>query len=120
LPQYLQRFDICLNPLAVTEQNNRRSLLRFYDYLATDKPILSTALKEAEEHETHVRTARTLDEFTSLLRSMLDGSCFMDLKARREYIQKNTWQTRASALWTRIAGTSPTSDLRGAKSSSTR
>ncbi|HEY5912466.1 MAG TPA: glycosyltransferase [Verrucomicrobiae bacterium] len=102
LPAYLHRFDVCLNPLASTDHNHRRSPLRLYDYLATDNPILSTAIREAGEHNGNVQIGRNPDELTFLLRRMLDGSLSPDLDARRRYIAANTWEHRAAAFWDNI------------------
>lgn len=105
LPQYLRRFDVCLNPLAATEHNHRRSLLRLYDYLATDKPVLSTALREAVELQKYLQIARNLAELIALLQHMLEDSCCVDLGARREFILGDTWQARAASLWDQIGST---------------
>lgn len=103
LPRYLRRFDVCFNPLAVTEHNDRRSLLRLYDYLAAEKPILSTAIKEAQEHKGFVQIGRNPDECTDLLGKMLASGCHGDAEARRAYILQNTWNSRAAQFWSRIA-----------------
>ena len=100
LPHYLNRFDVCLSPLAVTQHNQRRSLLRLYDYLATDKPVLSTALREAAEHHGHIQVSQTLSDAVSALRQMLNaGVSASRLAEREQYIRQNTWEVRAEALW---------------------
>jgi glycosyltransferase involved in cell wall biosynthesis len=95
LPGYLRGFDVCLNPLAITEHNDRRSPLRLYDYLATDRPILSTAIREAFTHGPLVETFKTADEGVALLRRMLAGEIRVDKAARMAYLQNNTWEARA-------------------------
>jgi glycosyltransferase involved in cell wall biosynthesis len=96
LPAYLSAFDICFNPLKVNDHNNRRSPLRLYDYLATTKPILSTAIREAFEHEGLVSIGRDVNECTTLLQRMLDGNDSVDQEHRRRYILNNTWEVRAA------------------------
>jgi glycosyltransferase involved in cell wall biosynthesis len=102
LPRYLARFDLCLNPMAVTEANDRRSFLRLYDYLATEKPILSSAVREAKEHEGHVVIGRELQECVVLLGEMLDGAKPVQREERRRYAELNTWERRAAVLWERV------------------
>ena len=42
LPAYISRFDVCLNPFADSALTAEVSPLKFYEYLATGKPIVST------------------------------------------------------------------------------
>lgn len=98
LPHYLQDFDICFNPLAVNDHNDRRSPLRLFDYLATDRPILSTDIREAHEHVPFIEIGKDVPECAALLRKMLAAEYRTDLTARAEYIRKNTWHARAAQL----------------------
>jgi glycosyltransferase involved in cell wall biosynthesis len=98
LPSYLNGFDICLNPLVPGEHSDRRSPLRLYDYLATDKPILSTAIREAYLHQPFVEIGRTTDECVSILRRLVSDTSRGDVEARHCYIEKNTWEARAAQL----------------------
>lgn len=42
LPQYMAQFDVCLNLFASSDLSKDVSPLKFYEYLATGKPIVST------------------------------------------------------------------------------
>jgi len=95
LPNYLRHFDICLNPLAITPQNDRRSPLRLYDYLATDKPIISTAIAEALAMRNLVMTFASATEGAELIRKATAPGYTFDLDARRAFLRENTWEARA-------------------------
>ena len=43
LPQYMAHFDACLNLFAPSDLSKDVSPLKFYEYLATGKPIVSTS-----------------------------------------------------------------------------
>lgn len=103
LPSYLAQFDVCLNPLAVTPHNDRRCPLRLYDYLAGDRPVLTTAIREAAEFEPHVITVAGADEAIEQLRRILDDEVVVDVAARREWILENTCERRAEGLLAIIA-----------------
>ncbi len=103
LPDYLRRFDVCLNPLAVNEHNNRRCPLRLYDYLATDKPIISTAINEAAMHRPHVLVARDVKEMAAMVEKIQHGGYQVDVASRRRYISENTWEKRAAKLLELVA-----------------
>ena len=95
LPDYLRGFDICLNPLAVSDHNHRRDPLRIYDYLTTDAPILSTDLDGVRMHRDFVEIIPDPAEFISRLSDTPDRLPESQLEARRNYISGNTWQERA-------------------------
>jgi glycosyltransferase involved in cell wall biosynthesis len=95
LPRYIQRFDACLNPLRVDCCNNRRSLLRLYDYLASDRPIVSTAVASALDHRPHVEVGGDAGELAALLRRAVSGDSPVDRVARPDYIRRHTWERRA-------------------------
>lgn len=95
LPEFLRGFDICFNPLAITDHNNRRSPLRLYDYLATDRPILSTAIRKALVHEPLIQTFTTPSQGAQLVRQIQHGDIHVDMSERSRYIRLNTWEARA-------------------------
>lgn len=98
LPAYMNAFDVCLNPLLVSPRNDRRSPLRLYDYLATDKPVLSTPLAEVAALDGHVTTADTPAAMASLLRRMVEDPAPFVGPRRAEWIAANTWEHRARQL----------------------
>jgi len=102
LAAYMRCFDVCINPLCVSEHNHRRSPLRLYDYLTTDRPIVSTAIAEAFNHVPFVSIAKDKEEFGRLLREALTLKAAADLEQRREYIAGNTWHARAREFWQHV------------------
>ena len=46
LPRYLSHFDVCLNLFDASDLSKDVSPLKFYEYLATGKPIVSTPQPE--------------------------------------------------------------------------
>lgn len=103
LPAYLRSFDVCINPLAVTDHNHRRSPLRLFDYLTTDRPIVSTAIDEARAHEGLISIAADQDDFRRLLAEALRMTSAPDLARRAKYIRMNTWQQRAETFCAAVA-----------------
>ena len=102
LPCYLQAFDVCLNPLAVGYHADRRCPLRLFDYMSTQSPIISTAIREAFEHQEQVLIGHSTDECARLLREALDGRIRVDARARRTYVKGHTWERRAEYLLGKI------------------
>jgi hypothetical protein len=104
LPAYLRRFNVCINPLSVSEHNDRRSPLRLFDYLTTDRPIVSTPIAEAFNHVPFVGIANDREDFRRLLAEALTLTVAPDLKHRRDYIARNTWHARAAEFCALVTG----------------
>jgi len=104
LPGYLSGFDICFNPLLVNEHNDRRSPLRLYDYLATDKPILSTGIREAQIHVPFVEIGQNAPQCADILRQFMGAQYDRRIEERRRYIEQNTWEDRAALLLGALQG----------------
>ena len=64
LPQYLAQFDACLNVFAAGDLSRDVSPLKFYEYLSTGKPIVSTPQPEQ------------VLQFASLIHIAPDGEAF--------------------------------------------
>jgi len=98
LPAYLQHFDISMCFLRADEYADRRSPLRLYDYLTTERPIISTPIREAYEHLPHIHIAKTANEAAVLARRILAGELPVDAVSRKHYIAAQTWAARARQL----------------------
>jgi hypothetical protein len=95
MPAYMRSCDILMNFLRADAFGDRRSPLRLYDYLTTDRPIVSTPVREAYEHVPHVHIAKEPTEAVQLIREMLSGRHKPDLAARRQYTDRQSWHDRA-------------------------
>jgi hypothetical protein len=95
LPAYIQHFDIAFCFLKADHAGNRRSPLRLYDYLSTDRPVVSTPVAEAYVHIPHLHVAENPQDAAVLVRQILAGRFPVDPNARRDYILKQTWSIRA-------------------------
>jgi hypothetical protein len=96
IPAYLQHFDISMCLLRADDYADRRSPLRLYDYLTTERPIISTPIREAFEHLPHIHIAKSAKDAAVLARRILAGEFPVDVAARRQYISQQTWPIRAS------------------------
>lgn len=67
LPRYIAAFDVCLNPFADSALTADVSPLKFYEYLATGKPIVST------------RNPAQVAEFADVSFVARDGREFIDM-----------------------------------------
>ncbi|GEM_PF-998029 len=104
LPSFLRGFDICLNPLAVSDHNHRRDPLRIYDYLTTEVPIFSTDLDGVRMHREHVDLFESPESLISRLAEKPAALNQSVLESRRAYITSHTWKCRARQFADHVMG----------------
>lgn len=98
LPSYLNACDVLLNPLRVTDHNDRRFPLRLCEYLTTDRPVLTTKIHEAKWFAPHVAPFADPVEALRVLDGALAGEINVDVAGRREWLKQNTWDVRADKV----------------------
>ncbi len=98
LPSYLSAGDVLLNPLAVNDHNDRRYPLRLCEYLTTDRSILSTSIHEAKWFAPHVVTFEDGAAGLAALDSALAGGVAVDAAGRREWLERSSWDARATQV----------------------
>ncbi len=99
LPRYLSRFDVCLNLFAPSELSKDVSPLKFYEYLATGKPIISTPQPEQVlRYAPLLHIARTAAEFLSACEAALADTDPARAAARMEEGRKSSWDARVAEM----------------------
>ena len=104
IPAYIRHFDILVCLLRAGEFSDRRSPLRLYDCLTTQRPIISTPIREALEHLPHVHIAGSAKEAAAKRGRIFAGEFPVDTVARRNYIERQTWGIRARQLLDELMG----------------
>lgn len=85
IPAYLQHFDIATCFLRAGDYADRRSPLRLYDYLTTEKSVISTPIREANEHLPHIHIAKSAKEAAEVARRIFGGEVSVDVAAQGIY-----------------------------------
>lgn len=99
LPQYIAHFDACLNLFAESDLSRDVSPLKFYEYLATGKPIVSTPQPDQIlEFEPLIQIARSEKEFSlkcaeSLLDALPERNAARNIAGRQ-----SSWDSRVSQM----------------------
>jgi glycosyltransferase involved in cell wall biosynthesis len=99
LAQYIAACDVCLAPYKQNERVYASSPLKYWQYLALGKPVVTTPVAELEDLEPLVRVARDYPSFVDAVRRILD--CPEDAQVarrRRQYAASNTWEVRWQSL----------------------
>lgn len=99
LPAYLAQFDACLNLFAKSELSKDVSPLKFYEYLATGKPIISTRQPDQVlQYAPIIHIADTAQDFIRCCKEALLDTQPARVNARIEEGRKSSWDARVREI----------------------
>lgn len=99
LPEYIAHFDACLNLFAKSDLSKDVSPLKFYEYLATGKPIVSTRQPDqVMQFENLIEIADTEEGFVQACESALADADRQRTEARIEEGRKSSWDSRVAQM----------------------
>jgi glycosyltransferase involved in cell wall biosynthesis len=102
LPQYLKGFDVCLNPFRLNRLTETVSPLKFYEYLASGRPIASVPMPEIQDFADVVEFGKGPEGFLAAVGRALDDSA--EKKQRRlSRARENSWESRVAFMMEKIA-----------------
>lgn len=97
LPPFLHAADALLIPYAINAVTRHVSPLKFFEYLATGKPIVSTPLPSILPHAELAEPASTPEEFARCIeRALADPTAGRD--RRLALARRNTWDHRIEEM----------------------
>ena len=121
LPRYVAWFDVCIIPYRLNKTTLVSETVKFYEYLATGKPIVSTALPPLKRWSDVVYLADSPEEFIECIEKALQEPPSSAAR-RRQLARENTWDARAQTAikliqdaWVRKYGPSPSEKSRHAR-----
>ncbi|MDR3208027.1 MAG: glycosyltransferase [Oscillospiraceae bacterium] len=99
LPRYLARFDVCLNLFRAGDLSRDVSPLKFYEYLATGKPIVSTPQPEqVNDYADAVYIAGDPEDFLAACEKALAERNPWMTRQRIHYGRESSWDARVAQM----------------------
>lgn len=98
LPNYIKGFDICIIPYKSNEYTESCFPLKFFEYLATGKPVVVSGLPELERFTPLIKVAKDKEEFSSSVQEVLKTDSEKDKQRRIEIAKKNTWDEKIKTI----------------------
>ena len=99
LPQYLAHFDACLNLFAKSNLSKDVSPLKFYEYLATGRPIVSTKQPDQIlQYAPLIEIADSQEEFISACEKSCSDAAPEQIDARIEAGRACSWDSRVAQM----------------------
>lgn len=102
LPGYIKAFDVCINPFKINELTDKVSPLKFYEYLAAGKPIVSVSMPGVNDFADVVEISHDIDGFIAGIETALTEETPDKLKARLQRARENSWENRVEFMEARI------------------
>lgn len=100
LPLYMGAFDVCLIPFLNNTFNEECDPLKFYQYAAMGKPIVTTPVRAAERYRERCYVRQTREGFIEGIHCALNEPNWEVLrKARLEVARRHSWEAIVAQAW---------------------
>jgi glycosyltransferase involved in cell wall biosynthesis len=105
LPAYLHHFDVCLIPFLDNAFNSRCDPLKFYQYAAMGKPVVSRPISLAARYPRHLYVGASPAEFCDRIDQALNDSTSPAVRDRMlELAREHSWERIVSQACGTLAG----------------
>ena len=95
LKGYLYAFDVCIIPFKLTELILHTNPVKLYEYLASGKPVVATAMPELLLVKEHVHISHNAESFISDIQHALNTRDEpAGIQSRKEFALQNQWSNR--------------------------
>jgi glycosyltransferase involved in cell wall biosynthesis len=102
LPQYINSFDVCLNPQLLNEVTIGNYPRKIDEYLAVGKPTVATKTDAMSVFADHVYLGQSKEEYISLIARALNENSAEKVTARREFASSHTWENSVQEIYQAI------------------
>lgn len=107
IPNYIQAFDVCINPQLVNEVTLGNFPLKILEYLALGKPVVATLTNTMREvFSEHTYLATGLDAYEAQLEKALSEDAASKAQERQGFVDQFSWQRVAKRVLEVIDGLS--------------
>jgi len=104
IPRYINQFDVCMLPYTLEEVSTYYAApLKFYEYLAAGKPVVST-VGPKEMDDGIVINAVTRETFLSGVEKALTMTSAELIRKRKEAAKLNSWSERVNSIAEFLSG----------------
>lgn len=109
LPNYLKAFDVGLIPFRASDTVRHSNPLKFKEYLAGGKPVVSVRIQAFEEYDSLAYLTDTYEEFASAIRRSIAEDSPEKALQRVSAMAGESWAARAERVCERVRASIPRS-----------
>lgn len=107
LADYLEAFDVAINPQILNEVTIGNYPRKIDEYLAMGKPVVATATKAMEIFAEHTYLAKDATEYIPLIKKALAENNTARIQARIEFAGAHTWENSVKAIYEAVKSVKP-------------
>jgi glycosyltransferase involved in cell wall biosynthesis len=97
LPCYLRAADVLLLPYVLTQHTRHVFPLKFFEYLATGKPVVATQLEALSGYSHVISIAMDADDYERLIVAALERGA-EGSSTRIDLARQHTWESRVQSI----------------------
>jgi glycosyltransferase involved in cell wall biosynthesis len=98
LPGYFKAADVLIIPYLINEVTRNVFPIKFFEYLATGKPVVATALPSLADYAQAVALCGTHGIFEEAVRKAIESDDEVKREQRLEIARANTWERRLEEM----------------------
>lgn len=98
LPGFIKGFDVCLLPSRINEYTRNMFPMKFFEYLASGKPVISTELESLSEFKKLAYFSKNKEEFEVNIEAALKESDSSLKQDRIAAARRFTWENRIEEM----------------------
>lgn len=99
LADYVEAFDVCINPQLVNHITRGNYPLKIDEYLAMGKPVVATRTKAMKLFEAYTYLADAPEEYPALIQKAFDEHSPEKEKERMAFARKHTWENCVNEIY---------------------
>jgi glycosyltransferase involved in cell wall biosynthesis len=99
LPAYIKKFDVCILPMNNNQSMSYSFPMKFFEYMASGKPIVGTAIPALDEFREYYRVANDEESFSkNLKQSLIEDNSPGKIQARIDISNQFSWEKQIKSL----------------------
>ncbi len=99
LPAMAKGWNACMLPYKVNKLTNAIQPLKIKEYLATEKPVISTPIKEACCLKKYIAIAETVTDWERNIRKMVTELPLEEQNERNTFLKQESWAAKAQQFF---------------------
>ncbi len=107
LPDYINAFDVCLNPQTLNQVTVGNYPRKIDEYLAMGKPVVATRTEAMRIFEPYTYLADTGEDYVKLIQKALDDDSPALQEQRIKFASSHTWENSVKAICEAILAVRP-------------
>lgn len=99
IPDYINAFDVCLNPFKMDLIGHNVNPLKLYEYLSLGKPVVSSRTTEMENFKEYVYLYESYEDLeSSIVTALAEISNNVKTVQRKNFANGNSWSTKVDRI----------------------